>query len=101
MSTYETAEVQDTDRSPNLSAPVFGVDKDGALHRFDGGDVVVTRGDELDHHETDVDRDGVPEWITYVGRERGWIDHWWSDDGVDTIARLGAALRAAEDEEAR
>ena len=98
MSTYETAEVQDTDRSPDLSAPVFGVDRDGGMHRFDDGDVVVTRGDELDHLERDVGREGVPAWISYVGQERGWIDVWWTDEAADAIGRLGAALRAIENE---
>ena len=85
-----------TDDDPNLSAPVFGVDARGALHRYDDGDVVVTKGDTLEQHETDVGRDGVPAWISYVASERGWIDVWWTDESTQAITRLGNALRVAD-----
>lgn len=80
---------------PYLDAPVFGVDRDGCLHRYDNGDVVVTRDGSLERLEPDVGRDDVGAWISYVGSERGWIDVWWHAEGVDTVARLTNALDAA------
>lgn len=103
MSTKTPAEGK-TDASTlavNLDAPVFGVDADGCKHRFDEstGDVVVTRDGELDTAEHDVGRDHVGDWITFVGRERGWIDVWWHDKSVDTLTRLGKAMQIVEEQE--
>lgn len=86
-----------TTNNPDLDAPVFGVDQHGRLHRYDTGSVVVTRDGSLEHHEEDVDRDTVDHWISYVGRERGWIDVWWNAEGVDTVARLANAIDAAQE----
>lgn len=86
--------------APNLAAPVFGVDADGCLHRFDNGDIIVTRDGDLEHHETDVGRDSVDHWISYVGQKRTWIDVWWNAQGADTAARLTATLAAAGEQEA-
>lgn len=85
--------------TPDLDAPVFGVDQDGNLHRYDAGSIVATTlNGDLEHHEPDVGRDTVDHWISYVGRERGWIDVWWNAQGTDTVARLASALDAARQE---
>jgi hypothetical protein len=82
---------------PNPKAPVFGVDRRGQLHRYDtrADAVVVTDEVEITHVEHDVARSEVATWISYVGRERGWVDVWWDDDATDALGRLGAAKQAA------
>lgn len=87
----ETAAPEST--AVDLDAPVFGVDCLGGKHRFDDGDVIITRGGDVEHHEADVGREGVDRWIGYVRQKRGWYDVWWHADGAETIARLADALR--------
>jgi hypothetical protein len=100
MSTQTPTERKDdAPTAVNTDAPVFGVDANGCKHRFDEatGDIVVTRDGEIDTVERDVGRERVGDWITFVGRERSWIDVWWHDKGVDTLTRLGKAMQVVEE----
>ena len=94
----------DDEPTTNKSLPaVIGVDARGAIHRYDRVTqrLVVTDRDKTVLHATEMAYEELhTSWIPYIGRERGWIDHWVDSEGMfDAIDRLGMALKALDEEE--
>ena len=99
-----TAGTTDDAPTTNKSLPgVIGVDARGAIHRYDrvSGRLVVTDREETVIHAAEMDIEELQSsWIPYIGRERGWVDHWVDTDGLfDAVDRLGMALKALDEEE--
>ena len=93
----------DDEPTTNKSLPaVIGVDARGAIHRYDRVThrLVVTDRDKTVLHATEMEYEELhTSWIPYIGRERGWIDHWVDSEGMfDAIDRLGMALKALDEE---
>ena len=98
-----TAGTTDDDPTTNKSLPaVIGVDARGAIHRYDrvSGRLVVTDREQTVLHAAEMEYEELhTSWIPYIGRERGWIDHWVDSEGMfDAIDRLGMALKALDAE---
>ena len=99
----ESAGTTDDDPTTNKSLPaVIGVDARGAIHRYDrvSGRLVVTDREQTVLHAAEMEYEELhTSWIPYIGRERGWIDHWVDSEGMfDAIDRLGMALKALDEE---
>jgi hypothetical protein len=64
-------------------AGVFGIDSEGNKHTFDPvrAQVIVRDGDDIVHVEQ-LARERVPEWIEFVGENRGWNGVWWSEENL-------------------
>lgn len=103
MATTPTLTPTDETETETSSAPVFGVDRDGGVHRWDDirSAVVITdahgRVEEThtDVSLTEISGDGRT-WENFVDDEGpGWIDFWF-DDSIAPFGRVTAALEEVD-----
>ena len=86
MTDYDTPQLERVARKP-----VVGIDRTGAMHRFDvhRQTVYVETGERIEHIEILGERQ-LSAWVDYVATERGWCDLRYTDQGFG--AQLAGAL---------
>jgi hypothetical protein len=109
MSTSDSNSASAEQESIDIAADVtqlgvFGVDREGDLHRYhQATDTVVVTDQDNDIVQTQegLDRERVAdEWLLYIGDERGWVDHWFGAEGVvDVAGRLARALNVVQEDD--